>query len=214
MTLSGQLFRRGAICSAVMEGQNMFSMNDEDLDSSAAEVGDQVRVGVLKRGSDDTIKALDRQIFTTTLMPGGQIMVPNDAANTLDLEVEDSINYIVVPKSSFPSISTGPVRDRVAGDDNDAEDIERGEREETEARFQGPKMRQTGQIKVPGEVQDSLALLRGDPVTIQVEWEGQQSEVFNSTFGSGDRITIRSVTRDKLGLETGDEPTVIIGVTG
>jgi len=214
MTLSGQLFRRGAICSAVMEGQNMFSMSEQDLESSAAEIGDQVRVGVLKRGSDDTIKALDRQIFTKTLMPGGQIMVPNDAANALDLEVEDSINYIVVPKSSFPSISTGPVRDRVSGDDNDAEDIERGERQETQATFQGPKMRQTGQIKVPGEVQDSLALLRGDPVTVQVESEGQQSEVFNSTFGSGDRITIRSATREKLGLETGDEPSVTVGVTG
>lgn len=212
MTLQGQLFRRGAICTATMEDQNMFTVNDGDLQSSAAEVGDQVRVGILKRGSSDTIKALDRQTFTTTLMPNGQIMVPNDAANTLDLEAGDSISYVVVPKKSFPSLTDGPLRDKVRGGDNDAEEIERGEREATEATFGGQKMRQTGQTRVPGEVKEKLALVQGDKVNVTVE-HNEDSDTFTGTFGTGDRVTIPKETRDGLGLQKGDEPTLTVRVT-
>jgi len=212
MTLSGQLFRIGAICSATVDEQNMFTMKDDDLESSSAEVGDSVRVAVFKRGSSDSIKALDRQMFTTSVLPNGQIMIPNDAANALELEGGDSISYVVAPKDKFPSVSNGPVRERVRGNDNDAEDIERGERTDTEATFQGPKMRQTGQIKVPGEVQDRLALIQGDPVSAKVEHDGDMSDVFQTTFGSGDRITINTDTRETLGLESGDQPSVSISV--
>jgi len=212
MTLSGQLFRIGAICSATVDEQNMFTMSDDDLESSSAEVGDSVRVAVFKRGSSDSIKALDRQLFTTSVLPNGQIMIPNDAANALDLEGGDSISYALAPKDKFPSLSDGPVRSRVRGDDNDAEDIERGERTDTEGTFQGPKMRQTGQIKVPGEIQDRLALIQGDKVSASVEHDGQESDVFQTTFGTGDRITINSATRDKLGLESGDMPTISVSV--
>jgi len=212
MTLAGQLMRIGAVCSATVDEQNMFTMKEDDLKSSSAEVGDSVRVVVFKRGSEDSIKALDRQTFTTSVLPNGQIMIPNDAANNLDLEAEDSISYVVAPKDKFPSISDGPVRSKVRGDNNDAQDVERGEREDTEATFQGPKMRQTGQIRVPGEVQDRLALIQGDSVSAKVEYEGEMSDVFETTFGTGDRITINTETREMLGLDSGDKPTVSISV--
>lgn len=206
MTIERQLVNRIGICKARLAQNNTITIKPEDVEAIGAEPGDELRVRVTKVNTDRRVKVLDSDIFTAPIQKTRQITIPKRSREKIDIEPGDVIQYIAIPTKNFPTPRNGPVRDRVS--DGGEEQIER---ERNQASFGGSSMRQTGQVRVPANIRDELDLEQGDPVTVTVEWQGQQGR-FTGTFGSRNRITIPQDTRDELGLEAGDEPDITLTV--
>jgi len=72
-------------------------------------------------------------------------------------------------------------------------------------------MQKTGQVTVPAEIRDKMAVSSGDTVLATIEWQGDDTS-FNVDIDSRNRITIPKSERNKLGLEAGDKPKVTLAV--
>lgn len=196
------------MCRARVAANQTFTISSKDLEGSEVNAGDAVRVLVTKDEKKRNFRPRDRDIFDTTVQKTGQIRLPNDTVNKLNIETGDTIQYLVVPKHSFPGIEDGPVREAISGGEA-GEQMERPERESTQETFSDKPMQKTGQITVPSEIMDKMGLLQGDSVTATIEWQGE-SETLTLDIGTGHRITIPKDTRDNLGLEPGDQPTITL----
>lgn len=216
MTAQGQLFDRFAICSARLAANNYITITKHELENTEVDKGDEVRVMLLKPDSENSIKGVDRDIYDTTVQKSGQFYVPKDTRQKLDLSTGDVVRYIVVPKKSFPGIAGGPVRNKMkelaSGDtDEESENEQRDNREKFSAEFSDSPMQQTGQITIPSNIMEEMALLQGDTVLTAIRWEGDGISR-NKTIGTGNRITVSVEEREELGLTKGDEPTIRISV--
>lgn len=212
MTIQRQLLNRAAICTTAMIDENTFKIPQDDLDSSNIEVGDTVNIALTRVDVGTDIKPDDRAIFKSVVAPNGMIVIPNDVKEDLKLEPEDKVKFVAIPEKAIPGPGNGPLRERINGG-NGEEQVERPERQSLEATFSGKKMRQTGQIKVPGEVLDELGLIQGDDVAVLVEHDGLEATQ-KATIGSSNRITIRKKTREELNIDDpqGVQPTISVQV--
>lgn len=209
----GSFLRRAGICNAEIQEGPVFTIKQEDIDKVGLEGNTQVEVIIVRVNPNEeeenliksTSDLLSSNRFSSMFMGAtNQIPIPNEVDNSLDLSVGDKISYVVFPKDNVPSLKSGPVRNQVSGtnDKTDPVDIDPSDREEMEAEYQGVKMRQTGQIKVPGEVRDRLAIVPGKPpLRVEVSHEGE-SGVFTTTLNqTGNRITIPKDVRLQTGLQ-------------
>jgi len=210
MTVQGQVFKRFATCSARVSANNMFTVSKRDVQTTNLEPGDDVRVLIIEMEGESTEPdPIDRDVFEGTLQSTNQITIPKDTVGKLDLDTGDMIRYIVVPKKSFPGLRDGPVRNRVksSGSEQMQESVQR---ETTTDSFSRP-MQKTGQVTVPADTMDKMALTQGDVVIVTIMGKGEDTTV-NKEIGTGNRITISQDERDELGLEPGDEPLIEIAV--
>lgn len=215
MTLSRRLIEKVAVCSGRISSNNYISVNSRDIESTDVEPGDELRVLLIRTDLDREFKPRDRDVFETTLQKSGQIYVPKNARQKLDLNPGDIVKYIIIPKDSFPGVSDGPLRDKIRdlmGINEQEPDTEpdRPTRETSTAEFEGP-IQQTGQLTVPAGVMDKMGLVQGDNVLATVQWKGNNTSVMTD-IGTANRITIPKSKRDEIGLEAGDTPTVRLGV--
>lgn len=234
MVQIGRLLSEAAVCTSIVGEQNMFTISDDDIEKlDDVEMGDTLQVIIVKsnKGDEDdegTLSLRDRlnkvansNRFSAQLFTNNQVLIPNDVANTLDLEQGDRITYLVIPNSEdLPSLTGGFLRNKIKGDDSNATSnsaadksgVDRPERTSDKATYGGMTMASTGQTRIPGEVMEELGLIQGDPIDAKVEWEGQKSEWFRSKVDTQRRVTIRNAIMDEFGLQQGDEPTITVRV--
>jgi len=217
MTVQRQIFSRIATCKAKLAQNNTITVDSEDREATNVEPGDQVRVRLTRTDLGSTVKPRDSDFFDTTVQKTHQIYVPLDTIQKLDLEAGDIVHYVVVPKKSFPGLQDGPVRNVIKSTQSrqgEAETISvepEQTRETSNAEYQGNKMQKTGQVTVPAEIRDKMAVSSGDTVLATIEWQGDDTS-FNVDIDSRNRITIPKSERNKLGLEAGDKPKVTLAV--
>jgi len=223
MVQFGRLLSEAGVCHSVVDDNNMFTIKQGDIEQTNLSVGDPVQVIVVKTTSDEKDislterlkKAANSNRFSGTILPNNEVMIDNQVANALDLENGDKITYLVLPSTDdIPTLKGGFLRNKLSGSDNDAEGIERPDREAFEATYSGMSMASTGQITVPSSVRDKLGLISGDFVDVSVEHEGQQSKMFSPKVDTQNRITVTNEVMENLGLEQGDKPTIHINVRG
>lgn len=217
MTLTRRLVQNVAFCTGRVSSNNFFSVSTKEVESAGLEAGQDVRVVLFRTDLEGEVKPRDRHIYNSTLQKSNQVYIPADARDKLDLEPGDYIKYIVIPRSAFPGLRDGPLREFVkdnvgASDDDDSQEQERPERETNSAEFTA-SMQKTGQITIPADVMDRMGLIQGDQVLATVEWTGDELNA-NKEIGTGNRITIRKAEREKLSLEPGDSPDVRLAVFG
>lgn len=221
MTLSRRFVDKVAICSSRISSNNYFSVSAKDVEATELEPGDNVRVVLIRSDLDGEIKPRDRDVYENTLQKSNQIYVPKSTRDKLDLEAGDIVKYIVIPKSAFPGIMDGPLRERFGDilEGDTGEDSESGSQEQTRptrdttsAEFSA-SMQKTGQVTVPKQVRNRMGLIQGDTVLATIEWQGEDVSS-NKDIGSGNRIIITKEQRQELGLEPGDEPTIRLAVFG
>lgn len=216
MTIQRRLANQVALCKARVAANNTFTIDSQDREASDIEPGGEVRVRVTRTDLGSEIKPRDSDTFDTTVQKTYQIHIPKSTREKLDLETGDIIQYIVIPKSTFPGIQDGPVRDAIRGDSGEEEanagaEQQEVERETSSAMFSNNKMQKTGQVTVPADIRDKMAIQSGDSVMATVMWEGKDT-TFNVDIDSRNRITIPKGEREELGLEAGDKPTVRLAV--
>jgi AbrB family looped-hinge helix DNA binding protein len=216
MTIQRRLASQVAMCKARVAANNTFTIDSQDRQASEVEAGEKVRVRITRTDLGSEIKPRDSDTFETTVQKTFQVHIPKETRQKLDLETGDIVQYIVIPKSSFPGIQDGPVRDAIRGSSSDEQAAAGGEdkeveRETTTATFSDKKMQKTGQVTVPADVRDKMAVQSGDAVTATVMWKGEDA-TFNVDIDSRNRITIPKKKRNKLGLEAGDKPSVRLAV--
>lgn len=218
MTLQGQMFERAAVCTARVAANNYFSVRQQDIDTTNLEAGDNVRVRLTAPDLESNVQPRDSDIYDSTLQKSNQVYIPKDTREKLDLDTGDVVKYIVIPTKSFPGLKDGPVREKarsvVNGEDEEEEEQEfeeRPERDTTSSTFSDSSMQKTGQITVPAQVVDDMALVKGDQVLTTIKWQGEDITV-PKDLGTGNRLTINKEEREELGLEPGDEPTIRIAI--
>lgn len=222
MTITRRLVDKIAICTSRISSNNYMSVSSKDVEAVDVEPGEEVRVMIIRTDLDGDIKPRDRAVYDTTLQKSKQVYVPADVRNKLDLTTGDLVKYIIIPKDAFPGAFNGPVRaalqkflgseSKIGDTDTSPEsEEERGERQTATAEFEAP-MQKTGQITVPSDVRDKMALIKGDEVLVQIEWMGEEYFVGELDIGTGYRITIPKGKREEIGLEPGDEPSIKLGV--
>lgn len=218
MTIQRRLANEIALCKARVAANNTFTIDSNDREASELEPGDEVRVRLTRTDIGSEIKPRDSDMFETTVQKTYQIHIPKSTRDKLDLQKGDIVQYIVVPKDTFPGVSDGPVRSAIRDAGSDEEQAAAGaeqqlERETTSASFSNKKMQKTGQITVPAEIRDKMAVQSGDTVTATVMWKGEDS-TFTVDIDSRNRITIPKSEREELGLSAGDKPSVRLAVLG
>jgi len=216
MTVQGQMFERVAICTARVAANNYFSVSQSDVRSTNLEAGDEVRVMLIKTDTEKTVNGRDRDVYDNTLQKSNQVYIPANTRDKLGLETGDIVKYVVVPKKSFPGIQGGPVRNKArevingGSEEKQEEEPDRPERQTSSDTFTAP-MQKTGQVTIPSDTREKMALLQGDTVFTTIRWQGKDI-TRNKDIGTGNRITITKDEREDLGLEPGDEPEMRIAV--
>jgi bifunctional DNA-binding transcriptional regulator/antitoxin component of YhaV-PrlF toxin-antitoxin module len=218
VTIQRQLLDRVALCSARVSANNYFSVTKKDVESTALEAGDEVRVRLSRTDLDRDLQPRDSDVYDSTLQKSNQVYIPADTRDKLDLETGDIVKYIVVPSKAFPGFKDGPLRNKAkdivnGGSEEETEDggTERPERESMSETITGMSMQKTGQVTVPADTMDKMGLLQGDTVFVMIKWQ-DESLTANKDIGTGNRITINKEERNELGIEPGDEPTMRISV--
>jgi len=218
VTIQRQLLDRVALCSARVSANNYFSVTKKDVESTALEAGDEVRVRLSRTDLDRDLQPRDSDVYDSTLQKSNQVYIPADTRDKLDLETGDIIKYIVVPSKAFPGFKNGPLRNMAkdvvnGGSEEQTEDkaTERPERQSFSENVSGMSMQKTGQITIPADTMDKMGLLQGDTVFVMIKWQDELLTA-NKDIGTGNRITINKQERNELGIEPGDEPTIRISV--
>ena len=220
MTLSRRLVEKVAVCSGRFSSNNYLGVSSKDIESTALERGEEVRVVLIRTDLERDIKPVDRDTYSTTLAQSGQVYVPKSTREKLDMEPGDIMKYIIIPKNAFPGLMDGPIRGKAReilseedeGIDGESieEDIDEGDRDTTVSSFSA-SMQKTGQVTVPSSVREEMDLRQGDMILATIMWQDDELSS-NKEIGTGNRITITQSERDRLGLEPGDQPEIRIAV--
>ena len=195
MELKGNLFQNFAICKASVNKNNSITIGKANRAGTDLDLGEEVRVRLIKLDTDNFVRPRDVTSYTTTIQKTGQIHIPNDAMSDLKLEAGEVIGYVAVSTSKIPGKDNGPIRDKVGGDTP----VDKRTRDSNMETFEGP-MAVTGQITVPQEVRDPLNIKQGDPVTVTINGD----ETRTLKIGTGNRVTIPAEVREDMDLEKGD----------
>lgn len=197
MGVAGNIFGRFAVCKTSINEDNTFDVGEDNIAGSDINLGDEVRVRLIKLQGDKTrVGPADSTQYTTTMQQTGKLHIPNNVMRDMRLKTGEVIGFVAVSTSMIPSRSNGPIRERVSGDTP----VEQRTRETNAGTFTGP-VAVTGQVTVPKEVRDPMNIKQGDNVEVTIE--GRETRTLS--IGSGNRVTIPADVRDELGLDKGDE---------
>lgn len=216
MSLLGKAFSQAALCTAEIEEDNTISLSQSNIETSAiGGPGSSIRVRLFNRSPEDTVKPLDSDTFNGQLLPGNKVLIDPGVMSNLDLEEGDIVSYLIIGADTLPGLFDGPLRATVQGDDNEVSKEERrGERDATQATYTAT-MRQTGQVNIPADVRESLALLPGDDIHVVVEYEGSELSYDSNVQTKGRRFGINKEQRQQLGLEEvkNEKPEVTVNIS-
>ena len=203
MELKGNLFQNFAVCKASVNKNNSITVGKDNREGTDLNLGDEIRVRLIKLDTDNFVRPRDVTSYTTTIQKTGQIHIPNDAMGDLNLEAGEVIGYVAVATSKIPGKDNGPIRDKVGGDTP----VDKRTRESNTETFSGP-IAVTGQITVPQGVREPMNIRQGDNVTVTIN--GNETRTLK--IGTGNRVTIPAEIRDDMNLEKGDEVQIKVTV--
>lgn len=209
MSLRKHIFKNAAMCKAKVNKNQTFTIGATNREASNIEIGDEVRVRLINVSTEKFVKARDMDTFKAPIQKTGQIHIPKDTMDNLNLRAGDFISYIAIPTKRLPSPSNGPVRERMS-DERDSQSVHDRDRQSEKETFE-VTMAKTGQFTVPSEVRDKMNVMMDDPVLVVAEYNGNRV-IFESEIRTGNRVTIRKEHREKLDAEGGDEIEVTLGL--
>jgi len=203
MGVRGNIFQNFAVCKASVNKNNSITIGKDNRAGTDIDLGDEVRVRIIKLQGERFVKPRDVRQYTTTIQQTGQIHIPNEIMNRMGLEAGEIVGYMAVATKKIPSLNNGPVREAVSSEP----DINERTRESNTETFTGP-VAVTGQVTVPQEVREPMNIRQGDNVTVTING----SETRTLQIGTGNRITIPADVRDEQSIEKGDDATLRVAV--